>query len=99
MRIRAEKILQMQSRHPEGRMFAKREFNRFPGREQLAAWQFADAYLLFWLHEQKSFAPKGNWLDEGRRHWKELLAGTTHPEERLKSPIVISFFRRSVRNR
>jgi len=67
MRLRAEKILQMQSRHPEGKMFAKGEFDRFPGREQLAAWQFADAYLLFWLHEQKLIAPKGNWLDEGGR--------------------------------
>ena len=63
MGIRAKKILEMQSRHPDGRMFAKGEFDSFPGREQGAAWAFADAYLLFWLHEQKAFARKGNWLE------------------------------------
>jgi hypothetical protein len=67
MRVRAKEILQMQSRHPGGRMFAKGEFDGFPGREQLAAWQFADAYLLFWLHEQNLLSPKGNWLKGGRR--------------------------------
>jgi hypothetical protein len=63
MRVRAEEILQMQKRHPDGKMFAKREFDKFPGREQLTAWLFADAYLLFWLDEQKAFSPKGNWLE------------------------------------
>ncbi|MCZ7645131.1 MAG: VWA domain-containing protein [Planctomycetota bacterium] len=62
MRLRAAKILEMQARHPDGRMFAKGEFDRFPGREQLAARQFADAWLCFWLHAQGKLGRKANWL-------------------------------------
>lgn len=63
MRIRAKKILEMQSRHPDRRMFADGEFDTFPGREQQTARQLADAYLLFWLHEQKALLPQSNWLE------------------------------------
>jgi len=49
MRIRASRILEMQSRHSDGHMFTHEEFPTYPGCEQMVVWQTGDAYLLFWL--------------------------------------------------
>ncbi len=64
MRIRARRILNMQSRHEDGRMFAKREFDRFAPREQSVGATFASAFLLHWLHSQNAISRKANWLDD-----------------------------------
>jgi hypothetical protein len=61
--LRGRKILEMQSRHADGRMYAKGEFDRYPGREQQVLWVLSDAYLLQWLADQKALSSKGNWLE------------------------------------
>jgi hypothetical protein len=54
LRLRAARIEAMQSRHNDGKMYAREEFTTYPGCEQMAAWQLSDAYLFFWLHSRKS---------------------------------------------
>ncbi|MDR3229594.1 MAG: hypothetical protein LBT53_09385, partial [Puniceicoccales bacterium] len=49
LRIRADRIETMQARHKDGKLYAPKEFTTYPGCEQMAAWQLADAYLFFWL--------------------------------------------------
>lgn len=61
MRLRAGRILKMQSRHPDGRMFAKGEFDTYGGAEQMTCWVMADAFLLHWLHDAKSLSRQANW--------------------------------------
>ncbi|MDR2469419.1 MAG: hypothetical protein LBD27_02925 [Tannerella sp.] len=53
MRIRADKIEAMQARHSNGSLFAKGEFETYPGCEQMTAWVLADAWLFFRLHTGK----------------------------------------------
>jgi hypothetical protein len=48
----------MQSRHSDGKMYAREEFTTYPGCEQMAAWQLSDAYMFFWLHSHKAIATK-----------------------------------------
>ena len=62
--MRAERILQRQSQHPDGRLYADGEFPRFPPREQMAAYLLAGAFLLHWLDAHKQISPKTNWLAE-----------------------------------
>ncbi len=61
MRLRAERMLAMQARFPSGQMYAPGEFDTYPGREQLVAWQMGDAVLLRWLSAQKALQKPGNW--------------------------------------
>ena len=61
-KLRAEKILEMQSRHRDGHMYAKNEFDSYPGREHMALWMFGDAYLLRWISEHGALSGKGNRL-------------------------------------
>jgi hypothetical protein len=62
MRVRAERLLERQSRHPDHGVFAPGEFTTYPGREQDAASLAADALLLHYLHARSKLGPKGNWL-------------------------------------
>jgi hypothetical protein len=54
LRLRADRIEAMQARHPDGKLYAPGEFDTYPGREQMAAWQLADAYLFFWFSCHKT---------------------------------------------
>lgn len=62
--LRARRILEMQSRHPDGRMYADGEFDRYPGREQMIFWMIADAHLLQWLADRNALTGKANWLGD-----------------------------------
>jgi len=67
-KLRAEKILSMQSRHADGRMYAEDEFTGYPGREQMIFWMVSDTHLLQWLADHKALAKKGNWLTNATAH-------------------------------
>ncbi len=54
-KLRAERMLAMQARFPDGRMFAPGEYESYPGREQMVGWQIGDVLLLRWLQAQKAF--------------------------------------------
>jgi hypothetical protein len=64
MRLRAQKMLAMQSRHADGRVFAEGEFT--PGAmsliEQVELWSFGSAYLVQWLHAHGALSEQANWL-------------------------------------
>ena len=62
--LRSERILEMQSRHEDGRMYAEEEFKSYPGREQMVFWMLSDAHLLQWLSDRGALAEKKNWLAE-----------------------------------
>jgi len=62
MRVRAKAILAQQARHADGHIWAKGEFDTWPGREQTAGHLLANAYLLLWLHAQGIPLAKANWL-------------------------------------
>jgi len=62
MQIRGNRILDMQNRHKDGRIYAPGEFDRYMGREQLALWTLSDAYLLQWLAAHDALSAKGNWF-------------------------------------
>ncbi len=64
MRLRAERILEKQSRHADGRLYGKNEFTRFPPREQMTAFLIAEAFLLRWLDAHGKISRKSNWLAE-----------------------------------
>lgn len=61
MRLRAGRILEMQGRHPDGRMFAKGEFETYGGAEQMTCWVMADAFLLHWLHDAQTLSRQADW--------------------------------------
>jgi hypothetical protein len=61
MRLRAKRILEMQARHPDGRMFAKGEFDTYRGAEQMTCWVLADAFLLHWLKDSNSLSRQADW--------------------------------------
>lgn len=72
MRVRAARMLDMQARHPDGRLYEKGEFDRYSGAEQFVLWMISDAYLLLWLHNRGAVSRQGNWLDDqGRRDPKK----------------------------
>ncbi len=68
MRIRTKKMLAMQERHDDRRMFAAGEYDTYEGAEQWVSWCLADAYLPLWLAAQQTdegssgLGSKGNWL-------------------------------------
>ena len=64
MSLRADRMLGMQSRHRDGRTYARGEFDRYLGSEQFVLWVMSDAYLLLWLKERSAISAKGNWLSE-----------------------------------
>jgi len=64
LRLRCEKMLAMQARHRSRNMYAKGEFRGYRGREQLAAWQMADAHLLLWLDARGRLPEAADWLGE-----------------------------------
>lgn len=63
MKLRAASMLKMQLRHDDRRMFAKGEYDTYPGSEQWAYWCLTDAFLPMWLHAQGELNAKINWLD------------------------------------
>jgi hypothetical protein len=64
MPLRAAKILEMQQRHRDRRIWAAGEFNSWPGREQTACGRIGAAYLALWLDAQHYPVRRGNWLND-----------------------------------
>jgi hypothetical protein len=64
MRLRADRMLKMQGRHADGRMFAPGEYDTYPGAEQWVAWCLTDAYLALWLQSHGALGACGNWLKD-----------------------------------
>jgi len=63
LRLRGEKILQMQSRHADGSSFARGEFDTLTeGAEEMALWMLADSYLVQWLGAHQGLSHKANWF-------------------------------------
>lgn len=62
--LRAERLLAMQARHEDGRLFAPGEYETYKGCEQMATLNFAQALLLNWLRDQDRMQPVGNWNQE-----------------------------------
>ena len=62
MNLRAAKMLQMQQRHPDGRMFAPGEYDTYPGAEQMMAWLLADALLALRLDAYQLLGKPADWL-------------------------------------
>lgn len=60
-KLRAKKLLTMQARHSDKRVYASGEWNNYGGKEQLAAWMFGDAYLLKWLKAQEELSETVSW--------------------------------------
>lgn len=65
MRIRASRILVMQSNYNDGHTFPATESSQRPGCEQTLAWHAGDAYLLFWLHAHHAISD----TQESGRTW------------------------------
>jgi hypothetical protein len=63
-RIRADRILAMQARHGDGRTYAKGEFDRYRGAEQMSCWLYADSFLLQWLRDRDAISRPSNWNDQ-----------------------------------
>ncbi len=62
MRLRATKMLWMQERHTNRKMFAPGEYETYPGTEQWVAYQIADSFLALWLDAHNAMGTKSNWL-------------------------------------
>jgi hypothetical protein len=60
-RLRATRLQNMQARHTDGHLYAAGEWNAYSGKEQLAAQQFADAYLIKWLTSQGELSSTASW--------------------------------------
>jgi len=63
-KLRGERILELQSRHKDGRMYKDGEYDNYWGKEQMVFWMMADAHLLQWLADRKAISKKSNWLDK-----------------------------------
>jgi hypothetical protein len=61
MRLRAARMLAMQARHADGRLYAKGEFDTYPHSEAVAAQVIADSFLLHWLHAAGAIRGQKNW--------------------------------------
>ncbi|WP_148216282.1 hypothetical protein [Coraliomargarita akajimensis] len=61
-KLRGERILEMQQRHADGRMYATGEFDNYKGAEQMVFWMMADVHLLQWLMDQRVSFETANWL-------------------------------------
>ena len=62
LRLRADRILERQTEHPDRCVYGPGEFTRHVPREQDAAWGLADAFLLQWLRARAALSGKGDWL-------------------------------------
>ncbi len=62
-KLRAERMLALQSRHEDGRMYKKGEYDTYWGKEQMVFWMISDAHLLQWLEDRGAIAKQKNWLD------------------------------------
>jgi len=62
MHLRAVKMLRMQARHEDRRMFAPGEYDTYEGAEQWVSWCVADAFLALWLDAQNAVGETDNWL-------------------------------------
>lgn len=80
MRARATRMVQMQLRHPDRRMYAPGEWETYPNPEAASAWMIADAFLLHWLNATGAIHGSENWLAKswGRvePRGKEILGPT-----------------------
>ncbi len=61
MKVRAEAIRRMQSRHKDGHLYAPGEYDNYRGAEQMALWHLGEVYLIQWLDDQDKLSPKSNW--------------------------------------
>jgi hypothetical protein len=62
MELRAARMLAMQNRHPDGRMFARGEYDTYPGTEQMMAWLLGDALLALRLDAYHLLGSPADWL-------------------------------------
>ncbi len=62
-KLRGERILELQSRHEDGRMYEKGEYDNYGGVEQMVFWMMTDAHLLQWLADRDALSKKSNWLN------------------------------------
>ncbi|MEM6641433.1 MAG: hypothetical protein AAF616_00525 [Bacteroidota bacterium] len=62
VKLRGERILELQSRHEDGRMYKPGEYDNYWGKEQMCFWMFADAHLLYWLADRNALSKQKNWL-------------------------------------
>jgi len=62
MHLRAAKILEMQQRHTDLRVYANGECDRWPGREQSVCGRLGTAFLALWLDAQDYRVRRANWL-------------------------------------
>lgn len=60
--LRANRIIEFQSRHADGHMYQSGEYDNYKGVEQMIFWMCADAHLLYWLADRKAIAKKESWL-------------------------------------
>ncbi|MEP0844462.1 MAG: hypothetical protein HRF43_17315 [Phycisphaerae bacterium] len=65
--IRTKRLLEMQSRHADGRLFAPGEYTTYAGAEQMAVLNFGTALLWNWLHDRDGLGRTGNWNEETGR--------------------------------
>lgn len=61
-KLRGERILELQSRHKDGRMYKDGEFDNYWGKEQMIFWMISDAHMLQWLADRQAVSKKSNWL-------------------------------------
>ena len=73
MNLRAAKMLQMQQRHPDGRMFAPGEYDTYPGAEQMMAWLLADALLALRLDAYQLLGKPADWLSREPQPRRKIL--------------------------
>jgi len=62
MRLRVKRLLEMQLRHADRRIYADGEFDRWIGREQSAGELLSNAFLHLWLAAQDAPIKQANWL-------------------------------------
>ncbi|QBG49150.1 hypothetical protein EGM51_17760 [Verrucomicrobia bacterium S94] len=63
-RLRGERMLEMQLRHADGRLYAPGEYDTYKGVEQMVFWMMADAHLLQWLSDHGVCFDRKNRLEE-----------------------------------
>lgn len=63
-KLRAERIYELQSRHEDGRMYAKGEYDTYWCAEQMVFWMMTDGHFLQWLVDRGVRFERGDWLAE-----------------------------------
>ena len=76
--IRSVELLARQARHVEGKLYASGEWDEQIGKEQMAAWMFADAALAIWLSEQGRLTSASDWIPEPTETGSNLGFETAH---------------------